>query len=252
MSATETYVYGVLRAGAADVASARGVGPLASPLRKVSHGPLCAIVSDVPAGELAATRDDLYRHTEILQGLMQATTVLPMRFGTVMPDEETVVARLLGARGDELERLLQELDGRVELSLRAVYHESVLREVVSENREIAELNERVQAKSAEAAYYERIRLGELVADALAAKRERDAEMITDRLRPNAVNVIVGAAAHERAVFSAAFLVEERRIERFDAAADAIAREQADRMRFRYTGPVPPFSFVALEESAAWG
>ena len=53
MSATETYVYGVLRAGAADVTSARGVGPLASPLRKVSHGPLCAIVSDVPAGELA-------------------------------------------------------------------------------------------------------------------------------------------------------------------------------------------------------
>ena len=73
-----------------------------------------------------------------------------------------------------------------------------------------------------------------------------------RLRHNAVNVIVGAAAHERAVYSAAFLVEERRIERFDAAADAIAREQADRMRFRYTGPVPPFSFVALEESAAWG
>ena len=33
---------------------------------------------------------------------MQATTVLPMRFGTVMPDEETVVARLLGARSDEL------------------------------------------------------------------------------------------------------------------------------------------------------
>jgi hypothetical protein len=252
MSTVETYVYGVLRGDGAKVASTRGVGPTKGRLRTVAHGPLCAVVSDVPAGELAATREDLFRHTEILQSLMRGTTILPMRFGTVMPDDDTVVSRLLDARSHELEQLLEELEGRVELTLRAVYHESVFGEVVAENPEIARLNARVQAQSPEAGYYERIRLGELVANSLQAKRDVDAQTIIDRLQEHAVDVMVGTPQHERAVLNAAFLVDERRIERFDAAAEAIARDQAERMRFRYTGPVPPFSFVALEESPAWG
>jgi hypothetical protein len=252
MSTVETYVYGVLHVDSAKVVATSGVGPLMGPLRRVTHGSLCALVSDVPAGELTATREDLFRHTEILQSLMHGTTILPMRFGTIMPDDETVASRLLHAREDELEQLLQELDGRVELTLRAVYHESILGEVVAENPEIAHLNERVRAQSPEAGYYERIRLGELVANSLQAKRELDAGAIIDHLQPHAVDMMTGAPQHERAVLNAAFLVDERRIERFDAAADAIARSQAERMRFRYTGPVPPFSFVELEGSTAWG
>lgn len=251
VSEVETYVYGVMRAGAADVEATRGVGPLGSPLRTVTCGSVSAVVSDVPAGELAATRDDLFRHTEILQSLTQASTVLPMRFGTIMPDEQSVTAHLLEARSDELERLLTMLEGKVELTLSASYHESVLREVVTESPEILRLNQRLGGMSPEAGYYERIRLGELVAAALAAKRERDGAAIIDRLQSHAVELVTGEPAHERAVLSAAFLVEEQKVAQFDAAAAKVAEERADRMRFRYTGPLPPFSFVDLEGSPAW-
>jgi gas vesicle protein GvpL/GvpF len=251
MSPVETYVYGVLLGDTAKVASTPGVGPYKAPLRTVTHGSLCAVVSDVPSGDLAATREDLFRHTEILQSLMHGTTLLPMRFGTIMPDDDTVVSRLLDARSDELEQLLEELDGKVELTLRAVYHESVFAEVVADSPEIGRLNERIQAQTPEAGYYDRIRLGELVASSLQAKRESDAGTIIDRLQSHAVDVMIGEPQHERAVLNAAFLVDESRIEQFDAAAEAIAREHAERMRFRYTGPVPPFSFVALEGGVPW-
>ena len=61
MSAVETYVYGssACRRGEG-CGRTRGVGPLDSPLRTVTHGSLCAMISDVPAGEMAATREDLY------------------------------------------------------------------------------------------------------------------------------------------------------------------------------------------------
>jgi hypothetical protein len=247
----ETYVYGVVRAGGDEIVPARGVGSLDAPLRSVTWGPLSAVISDVPAGELRATREDLYRHTEILQTLMRAATILPMQFGTIMPSEQAVASQLLRARSRELEHLLETLDGRVELTLRATYDDSVFREVVAENRPIEQLNRQVKGESAAAGYYDRIRLGELVATALQAKRERDAAAILERLEPLSADMRIGGVAHERSVLNAAFLVEELALERFDAAADAIATEHASRMRFRYTGPVPPFSFVVLSEDRPW-
>jgi hypothetical protein len=251
VAAVEAYVYGVLRAEGGPVVETRGIGPLQAPLRTITHGALRAVISDVPAGGLGARREDIYRHTEILQTLMRGATVLPMRFGTIMPDEQTVATQLLEARSGELEHLLEALDGRVELTLRATYDESIFRELVSENPPIQRLNERVRAQSAQAGYYDRIRLGELVSAALQARRERDAAEVVGRLEPLAADVRIGSLAHERSVLNAAFLVDERALERFDAAADEIAAEHAARMRFRYTGPVPPFSFVELSEARQW-
>ena len=39
------------------------------------------------------------------------------------------------------------------------------------------------------------------------------------------------------------------MERFDQVLEQIAAEQAERMRFKYTGPLPPHSFVELSGGA---
>lgn len=245
MAAVETYVYGVQRAGGEVAPPVQGVGDPGAPVRVVTSGQLSALVSDVPAGELLASREDVYRHSEILQTLMRAGTILPMQFGTIMPDEKTVGSELLGAFRAQLEELLKKVHGHVELNLRATYSESVLREVINENSAIAALNERVRGRSPSAAYYESIRLGEMVAAQIEAKRAADAPAILDRLEPLAAEVRLKQLGHERTVLNAAFLVDEREVARFDEAAEAVAVEQANRMRFRYIGPVPPYSFVEL-------
>jgi hypothetical protein len=50
-------------------------------------------------------------------------------------------------------------------------------------------------------------------------------------------------------FSASFLLERESLARFDAAVDHVGREQAERMRLKYAGPLPPHSFVALPTAA---
>ena len=63
-----------------------------------------------------------------------------MRFGTVSDTEEDVVAELLERRQVELARLLRELDGQVELNVRATYDEErLLAEIVQANPRIARL-----------------------------------------------------------------------------------------------------------------
>ena len=97
-TATATYVYGVLRAGEAPTIDAAAVGGR-SPVRTLSDGELAAIVSDVDAGFVEAGRDDLERHMAVLAQAAVSATVVPLRFGTVMPDDAAVVEELLRKRG---------------------------------------------------------------------------------------------------------------------------------------------------------
>ena len=248
---TATYVYGVVRAGQATKIDATGVGGRA-PVRTITDEALSAIVSDVAEGFVEAGRDDLERHMLVLEQAAMSATVVPLRFGTVMPDDEAVKTQLLGSRRPEIEELLASLDGRVELSLSGTYEERIFGEVIAEQPEIAALRERVRSRDEAATYYDRIRLGELVANAMAAKRERDTEQVLARLRPLADDVRLGDVSHERSVLSASFLVHRDRLPEFDRVAEEVAAANRARIRFRYAGPLPPYDFVGGGKAGPWG
>ena len=227
-----TYVYGVGRATAA-APSGRGVAD--APLDVVRHGELAAIVSSIPSTTVHARRRDLMRHSDVLQAAFDRDTVVPMRFGTVFPSGDDLVADLLEPRHDVLVGLLERFGGLAELTVRAFFLEQpVLAEIVREDREVARLRGGA----------DRLRLGEAVAAALAGKRERDAERIVSRLARHAQDVVVEERQAELEVMRAAFLVKRGAIDAFDEAIGEIARERDGVVRFKYTGPLPPHHFVS--------
>jgi hypothetical protein len=241
---TAKYVYGVVRAEGASPPQGAGIDE--RPVGVVAHGSIAALASDVPLDFIEAGREELLAHTRVLEEAMQGAVVLPMRFGVVMPDEETLRERLLDPYAEALEAQLREMDGKVEVTIKGIHdEEAILREVIAENREIAELREGIQGKPEAATYYERIRLGELVAAALDEKRAAMAPQIVERLAPFAVDVRVGEPVHERMAVNASFLVERSRLDEFDEAVDRIGAQLAGRVQLKYTGPLPPHSFVEL-------
>jgi hypothetical protein len=168
----------------------------------------------------------------------------------VMPDEGSVRDRLLEAHREELEAQLDEMDGKAEVNVKGIYDEAtVLREVVDEDQEIAALRESIQGQPEDATYFERIRVGELVSGALDRKRAEDERWIVDQLLPHSVAVEVGEPVHERMAVNASFLVEHQQRSEFDRALDGIASELGGRIKFKYTGPLPPHSFVELSVEA---
>jgi hypothetical protein len=239
-----SYVYGVVRAPAS---MPKGKGIDGWPLRVVKVGDLGALVSDVPDdGPIEAGRDELMTHSRVLENALERGPVLPMRFGIVMPDEAAIRAELLKPHRRELAEQLDALEDKVELNVKGLYDEaSILREILEEDREVAELRELIRDQPENAAYYERIRLGELIAEALTAKRENDERWILDELAPHAIAVEPGKLVHEHMVVSASFLVERARQADFDAALERIAADQHPRVGFKLTGPLPPHSFVEL-------
>src|SRR4051794_12461967 len=142
----DTYVYGVLRAGAGKRPSAEGVE--GRPVERVVDGELAAIVSNAPSVPVRANRRNLLAHSEVLAGEIGDHCVLPMQFGVVMPSREAVAAELLQAHAAWLAEQLEALDPYVQLSVRALCpEEALLRSVVAERPEIASLRASLEDQS---------------------------------------------------------------------------------------------------------
>lgn len=246
--AQTTYVYGVLDPVVAPP-DTTGIG--GAPLRTVESNGLAALVSELPGEELTFGREELATHARVLEAAIEGGTVLPMRFGVVMEGEQEVRERLLDRHHDELRDQLQELVGKVELRVRATYEERpLMQEIVAEDPEVAQVRDQLKGVPTDASYYARIRLGELVATAVERKREGDTDEILNLLEPLALATRLAEPSHERLVFEASFLVERDRMPEFDQTVDDVGRRQSSRMRLKYTGPLPPHSFVRLTTGEA--
>ncbi len=124
-----------------------------------------------------------------------------------------------------------------------------MREVVRLDPEIIRLRDQLQGHPEDATMPERIRLGEMVAEGVEAIRARDQQELLAVLGEVSLAVEVSPTPHERVALAAAFLIERARSAEFDDVLEALAAARADRLRFRYTGPLPPHSFVELTEAA---
>jgi len=237
------YVYGFMRASEAPPELDGGVGDPPGVVRPVADGEVAALVTEVEPGAVAPRRNNLLAHAEVLRRAMDHGPVLPMRWGMVIAGEDGVRVQL-SRRAQELVQKLDALQDRIEMSVSALYREDVLlREVVAENPAVAAIQRNIRGRPSAATHFDRIRLGELVAQAVQAKRERDGHEILHELESHALAVAPDAPLHERGVLNAAFLVPRDRVAEFDAAVERVSRERAARMQFKLLGPLPPHSFV---------
>lgn len=248
------YVYGVVAPQVAFEASASGIEGAARP-RLLAGDRATAIVADVPDEPVETTRANLVGHADVLAEAARQATVLPMRFGTVFPGDREVEEELLVERGAALEALLAEYAGKVEVTLRGSFEdpEAVLRDAVASDPEIGRLNAETRDLPADATHFARIRLGELVAHAVEARRSAEERRILARLEGLAEAVRRESELPERVVLNAAFLVGRDRLDEFDRAVDDVARDLAGTIRFSYAGPLALHSFAEAtpRREAAW-
>jgi hypothetical protein len=87
--------------------------------------PLHAVRSDgltvlcAPAERRELTAEVLWEHEQVVEALMEERDLLPMRFGTVVADDDAAI-RALDERREELRTSLDRVRGAVELAVRAM------------------------------------------------------------------------------------------------------------------------------------
>jgi hypothetical protein len=245
------HVFGITHAGTAIPEALDGLGDPPSPVRTVEHGGLAAVVCDLE--QPPRTRADLDRHQQVQSELVQSMTLVPLRFGTLMEDERELVEGLLTAHAAELRDLIASVEGRVQLTVKAIYHEDVpLREAVKAHPDLKSTSDRLRERNAGRDAW--VQLGERVAGAIEAHRAADESAIVARLEPHAERVLVEEPGHERMVARLQLLVPRDARAPLDKAVAELTAEQEERMSISYVGPLAPYSFcdVSMDAEAAWG
>jgi hypothetical protein len=251
------YVYGIMRSR--DAARAVGASEGNPRVEMVQHEQLSALVSPTEGGGMQLRRDNILAHADVLQSAFDHGPVLPYRFGTAVPDAETVTRELLAPSYGQLAARLEALDGRVEMQLKAVYtEEPLLRGVLARDPALARSVQRNRGMPAAATHFERIRIGEAIAAAVQAQGASDGEAFLAALAPIAVDHVISPPHHERAVMNVAFLVERAELPRFDQAVEALSEQRGAEIEFKLIGPMPPYSFAdrdiapgTAKAEAAW-
>ena len=233
------YVFGVVRQGTTE-------------LPVVAEGGLAAVVREVPLSEYgeAALRENLNdiewledaarRHESVLDGLLRATTVIPLRLCTIYRSAEAV-RDMLAAERAELVEALDRLEGRTEWGVKAFRAAAVAEAEVGSVSGGAYMELRRQEAAGRRRASERADAE--VSEAFARLAELAAEALANPLQARELS-----GRSEEMVLNGVFLVDDAHADAFRAAVHAL--DAASELSFELTGPWPPYNFVKRSVEAA--
>ena len=200
-----------------------GTGLEGEPLASIPCGEVAAIVSehtrtvDSPPAEEA-----LWQHESVLEALLEAGPVLPVRFGVRFADPEELRAKI-EPRSAQFATALARVRDRVELSVRL----------------LARGDDEARSLPEHAGPGARYLLGRVEERRDAA---RALDTVRNRLAPLAVAERSELLPRPGTPASAAFLVERAALEPFRDAARELQEDLGD-VVLVCTGPWPPYNFV---------
>jgi|GEM_PF-495612 hypothetical protein len=238
------YVYGILPADIEVTAEMPGVGEHPGLLRVVRSDGLAALISDVDLSGQLRSSGDLRTHREILDATATEVPVLPLHFGTILASEDAVAEELLAAHHDEFADALEQLEGRAEFLVKGSYvEEAVLDQLLSENRQAARLQDQIQGKDPGAAQDARIELGEIINEAVTAKRKQDTRALEQAMEGVSVASAVREPAHELDAVHVAFLVAADQESEVERVIEDLARDWQGRIEVQLLGPIAAYDFA---------
>ena len=223
-----------------------GIGGRGDEVSTVCHRDLSAVISNTSMAKYTLSRDNLLAHQKVIEKVMRDYTVLPARFCTIASSVQEV-RDLLRRRYGEFKGLLQDMDNKVELGVKALWKnmEAIFQEIVDENKEIRSLREKIATRALPEVHPERVRVGKMVKEALEAKKQREGGEIFRLLRRSCVDFRTNELVGDKMLLNAAFLVDRGREKEFDHRMDRLDTQYGERIRFRYVGPTPPYNFVNI-------
>jgi len=212
-------------------------------LTTVARDDLAAVTSRLAPRDLQRTTENVLRHGAIVEALQQRGPTLPVRFGTVVSDAETL-ADALAARRAALTADLARLGDKLEFGLIVLWDRPPGDD---DSRSDGSVDDDGPGHGPGTRY--------LRARLVASRREDTrrevartiAREIDAALGPCVLDRRCSIAPTDRLAIRAAFLIEPTR---FDACRQAIAEVRLRRpdLRVLVSGPWAPYSFVSRGQS----
>lgn len=240
------YIYGIIGTNEARSFGPIGVGGRGDIVSTISYQDISAVISNSPIGRYELSRENLLAHQRVVERIVADDTILPVKAFTIAANAEEV-RDFLRKSYRELTSLLKDMDNKIELGLTAYWRDmgAIFQEIVEENQTIRELKERAAFSPEAQTIKDKIAVGEMVAGALAAKKERVGNEIIRPLKRIAIDFCLNDIRSDEMIVNAAFLVDRGWEKEFDCKVEELDKKYGPRIRLKYIGPGPPYNFVNL-------
>src|SRR3954468_21007431 len=239
------YVYCIIRSERQRDFGSIGIGS-GQRVYTVAYRDLAAVVSDTPIVIYDPTRENVLAHEFVNETVMREHTVIPMSFGTVFRSEDDV-GELLKSTHQAFSDVLDKMRDKIEFGLKILWErDKVISNIERDNDEIRRLKDEISRHTASSTYFARMQLGRLIEGALEEMSTRYVADIHDSLKPVAVASRSNKPIGDLMILNAAFLVDRSQEAAFDEKVKDISRKYEDLLRFKYSGPWPPYNFVNIK------
>lgn len=284
-SATCQYIYGIIPTNDAVLFDIAGVDD-ADDVYTVCNAGLAVVTSNVGEHDFhGMSREKALRrltaHQRVVETVMCDYPVLPVKFGTILPDEAHIRAMLM--QGAELfNRELQRVAGTLQIEVVVLWELAQVFAAIAQESTITELKARIINRPPEETMAERVALGQAVQAALTSRRATLRTYIVESLQDLALDMVINPSMDDSMVVNLALLIHEMqqqalndRLRMLDESLngeEAHAKSQSRKgdqeqksgvmdagdptpdPRFlnsisytiRCVGPLPPYSFASVE------
>jgi len=235
------YVYGIVGSPSFTTAVSGHEGACVFPVRCGDFAAAAGALSR----DIAPESHNVWCHEQVLEALMQQYAVLPLRFGTLVPDRQALCDKLRGMYS-ALARDLARVGGKVEFALRVANNGNDSPPALGAERRgdgtppLLPGTRYLRARAR--------RLREKVAREAVAKRVE--RVLRPHLDPLADDAAWEPAAQRGATVLASYLVGRNDMSRFVDAVDDACRRYPQ-LELTCTGPWAPYSFVGARPHEAW-
>lgn len=243
-----TYVYAVIPTGDEVLFDeVAGVDEHQEEVYSVPHRDIAAVVSSSPLADYRGLKRDqaaryLVAHQRVVETVMQAFPVLPVKFGTVLPGEAWV--RRLLAQGERLFRSsLERLAGWVQMEVVVLWNLQEVFQEIGQEESIVQLKAQTAERPSED---KRIAIGRMVQASLERRRAALRGRLLPSLREVAPDLLVNPLMDDSMVANVALLVDGAGNAALDQRLALLDEEFGGRLTFRCVGPLPPYSFATVE------
>ena len=224
------YAY-CLAEDAVDV-STTGISGAPVGLLKIDN--LAVLISDTDIDVVPVTKENALAHAAVVRSLLDHTTPLPFRFGTLVTEQQ--LRNYVSARKPALEKKLAHVRGCVEMSVKIIWEAPTGKTTEAPKAELQGAGTTFLAEKQR----------ELLGDEQRAKHAAEIsgwlrEAVSGLTRDEQVTVWPS----DRLLLSAAHLVERGNIPLYRAQI-AEARKNRPELHFLVSGPWPPYSFANIE------
>ena len=241
------YLYAIVPSGPEGATPA--TDGMADRVSMIGAGRYAAVVGDgLAQGLKGRSREELGRllvaHQQVVERIMRTTPLLPVQFGTQVPDERGV--RKVLERGSSLfESAFAEFRGCTQLEILVTWDLDAVLTAIAAEEPIVSLKARLVAEKA-ASLAEREAFGHHIKDALDLRRATLAARVSAQLRAEAIDDIVHPVTDDRVVLHLALLLKNDALAAVDRQLEALDAEYGGQLRFRCVGPMPPSSFATVQ------